>query len=97
MEAGKAKCLEAVISGRVQGVGFRYFTVRSARSLSGITGWVRNEPDGTVRLIAEGPVDSLQKLLKKVQQGPTSARVQNVELEWKQPTGEFEAFEVRYH
>ncbi len=96
MSPHEDKRLEAVISGRVQGVGFRYFTTRCAGSIGGITGWVKNEPDGTVRLVAEGDAKSLEQLLEKVQKGPTSARVNNVDLEWKQTKDEFNSFGVRY-
>jgi acylphosphatase len=88
--------LSARIHGRVQGVGFRNFTQRTARQL-GVTGWVRNEPDGTVRLEAEGPRDDLEDLHEAVQSGPRMARVQEVNVDWDAPTDEFEVFEVRHH
>ncbi len=96
MSLDEDKRLEAVISGRVQGVGFRYFTTRCADSIGGITGWVKNEPDGTVKLVAEGAAKNLEQLLKKVQKGPTSARVSNVDLKWKQAKNDFDSFGVRY-
>jgi acylphosphatase len=88
--------LSARIAGRVQGVGFRNFTQRTARRL-GLTGWVRNEPDGSVRLEAEGPRDALNDLHEAVQEGPRPARVDAVDADWDDANGAFETFEVRYH
>lgn len=90
------KRLDATIHGTVQGVGFRAFTRRTARSLRSVTGWVRNQPDGTVKLIAEGPADQLDELLESVGEGPRRARVQRIEKEFTEPRGEFDRFEVRY-
>lgn len=86
--------LSARITGRVQGVGFRHFTTTRARKL-GLTGWVRNEPDGSVRLEAEGPKDGLDRLLDAVHEGPRSANVDNVSADYVDPDGAFEGFRVR--
>lgn len=88
--------MEASIEGRVQGVGFRHFTVRTAEKLGEVTGWVRNESDGSVTLVAEGPKDQLEELHSAVHQGPRSARVENVEADWKAYQAEFDSFGVRY-
>ena len=85
--------IEAVVSGTVQGVSFRYYTQRKAMEL-GLTGWVRNEPDGTVRLVAEGVKEALEKLLTFVRQGPTYAKVEKCEHAWSEGTGEFERFRI---
>ncbi|HYE56920.1 MAG TPA: acylphosphatase, partial [Rhodothermales bacterium] len=66
--------VEAVVHGRVQGVNFRAFVAREARDL-GLLGWVRNEPDGTVRLVAEGPKAKIERLLEAVHVGPPLSRV----------------------
>lgn len=87
--------LTAIVHGRVQGVFFRDFTRREASAL-GLKGCVRNAPDGTVEVIAEGPRETVERLLRQVTVGPSSARVDRVEVEWEEPTGEFERFEVRY-
>lgn len=87
--------LEVQVSGRVQGVGFRQFVRWHARQL-GLTGWVRNEPDGSVYLVAEGPRERLEQLLRAVQQGPPAARVDNVQAHWLPAQGAFEAFEIRW-
>jgi acylphosphatase len=86
--------LSARITGRVQGVGFRHFTTTRARKL-GVTGWVRNEPDGSVRLEAEGGRESLEQLEEAVHDGPPSARVQSVDAEYSDADGDFEHFTVR--
>jgi acylphosphatase len=66
------------IQGRVQGVGFRYFTRRTARSL-GLNGFVRNLPDGSVEAVAEGDEDRLTALERELRRGPSGARVESVE------------------
>ena len=82
------------ISGRVQGVGFRNFTRRTAQTL-GLTGWVKNLKDGRVEAIVEGPSGQVDQLLMKVRRGPRRARVTRVAIEEEQPSGEFSKFEVR--
>ncbi|NBC01783.1 MAG: acylphosphatase [Bacteroidetes bacterium] len=86
----------ARVTGRVQGVGFRHFTRQTARRLD-LSGWVRNEPDGSVRLEAEGPPDAVEQLMKAVHAGPPAARVDEVDTDARTPTGSTEAFRVRYH
>ena len=69
------------VNGRVQGVGFRWFVASEARRL-GLPGWVRNNPDGSVELEAEGPADRIDVLRKRVGKGPPASRVESVvELE----------------
>lgn len=87
--------LKARISGRVQGVGFRQHTVSRAASL-GVTGWVRNNPDGSVDVVAEGLRDQLDILLTWLHEGPTAARVQSVDADWSDASGAFETFTVRH-
>ncbi|HYM66122.1 MAG TPA: acylphosphatase [Patescibacteria group bacterium] len=84
--------LHAVIHGRVQGVGFRYFLLRRATEL-GLQGWVRNNDDGTVEIVAEGPRAGLEHLRRAAEQGPPAAGVQRVEAEWMPATGGLESFE----
>ena len=86
--------LHAIIEGRVQGVGFRYFVEEYAVDL-GLTGWVRNCWDGSVEVRAEGNQPALDRLLTAVQRGPRSAFVTNVKTEWQPATGEFASFRVR--
>jgi len=84
----------AIIEGRVQGVGFRYFVEENAVDL-GLTGWVRNCWDGSVEVKVEGKRPDLERLLTAVQRGPRSAFVTNVKTEWLPATGEFASFRVR--
>ena len=84
-----------VISGMVQGVGFRYFVQHHARQL-GLTGWVRNLPDGKVEIMAEGNRDFVESFIVYVRRGPHSAVVSNVEVRWKEPGDEFEDFDITY-
>jgi len=94
METDPQERLSARITGRVQGVGFRNFTQTRARRLD-LTGWVRNEPDGSVRLEAEGPRDALEDLLETVHEGPRTALVEDVAADWTDATDEFDTFRVR--
>lgn len=89
------KRLSARVTGRVQGVYFRAFTRNQARAL-GLTGWVRNEYDRSVYLEAEGPRAALETLLAAVRSGPPDARVDHVDIDWTEATGEFDRFTVRY-
>lgn len=86
----------ARITGRVQGVGFRHFTRQVAGRLD-LSGWVRNEPDGSVRLEAEGPPNAVEQLIEAIHEGPPAARVDGVNTDIRQPTGATDAFRVRYH
>jgi acylphosphatase len=86
--------LSAIVHGRVHGVFFRDFTRRQARRL-GLTGYVRNVPDGTVEAVAEGPREALEGLLEQLKIGSPEARVDRVDSQWTDPSGEFENFEVR--
>ena len=91
MGAARAHLL---IQGRVQGVSFRYYTMQEARSL-GLTGWVRNLWDGRVEVLLDGSEDAVKQMIEWCQQGPPSAVVEDVEVAWEEPTGEFNNFRVR--
>lgn len=86
--------LHAVVSGRVQGVSFRYFTTLAA-SDNHLTGWVRNLSDGTVEVVAEGTPTGLDAFLAFLHEGSPAAQVSKVETRWLVATGEFEDFTVR--
>lgn len=88
------KRLTAKVYGHVQGVFFRDTTRRHAEA-RGITGWARNERDGTVQVVAEGAERDLEHLLDFLQRGPSAARVDRVEEEWQSATGEFTTFRIR--
>lgn len=87
--------LQAIVHGRVQGVNFRYYTQLRAQEL-GVTGYVRNKWDRTVEVVAEGERGAVEKLLEFIKVGPRAARVQWVDSQWQDPTGQFQHFEVRY-
>ncbi|HUX13090.1 MAG TPA: acylphosphatase [Spirochaetia bacterium] len=87
------KLLEARVTGRVQGVGFRYYTQHTARSL-GLTGWVRNESDGSVVVVCEGDLPSLKRMAAWLEKGPPSAYVQHVEKKYKEYRGIYRTFTV---
>ena len=75
-----------LISGIVQGVGFRFFTEHAA-SVEGICGYVRNLPDGSVEAVAEGDAEAVDRFERALRRGPRSGRVQNVRIEPLAPEG----------
>ena len=82
------------IYGFVQGVNFRYYTLGEAQKL-GLSGWVKNEPDGSVIIVGEGKKEDLNKLINWAKKGPSFAQVEDIKIQWQEPIGE-EGFEVRY-
>lgn len=82
------------VQGRVQGVGFRYFTQQQARRL-GLEGFVRNLPDGRVEVSAAGPKDALSVLVDELKKGPPGARVDRCEWHWQEYAGALGSFTVR--
>ncbi len=95
MSSSPPSCLEATVHGLVQGVYFRQYTWQTALRL-GLVGWVANQPDGTVRVVAEGPEESLRQLLAFLHRGSPSARVERVDSVWTDASGAFTDFQVRY-
>jgi acylphosphatase len=91
---GPMKAVQARVTGRVQGVSFRWYTQERACSL-GVTGWVSNEPDGSVLLHAEGEDDAVDALVTWCHDGPSSARVTDVAVRDAAPSGAT-SFEVRH-
>ena len=87
--------LHAIVAGRVQGVFFRVYVSRRAMEL-GLKGWVRNLPDGSVEVQAEGERAALEKLISFLQTGPPSAEVTAVETVWADCTGRFAGFGIGY-
>lgn len=87
--------LHAVVYGDVQGVNYRASTRRQAQSL-GVAGWVRNLPDGSVEVVAEGARPRVQQLLHWLHTGPSAARVHDVRATWHPAAGEFTQFTVRF-
>ncbi|MCS6797081.1 MAG: acylphosphatase [Myxococcota bacterium] len=87
------KRLHIVVRGRVQGVYFRASAQREARQL-GLTGWIKNRPDGSVEALVEGEEDDVKAFLAWAQHGPSTARVDKVETHWRSYTGEFSEFRI---
>jgi len=87
--------IEAIVSGRVQMVMYRDFTQRKASGLK-LSGEVRNLPDGTVEVVAEGPREKLERLVEKLHTGPVLARVDDVKVEWRPASGTFSKFRIAY-
>ena len=83
-----------VISGRVQGVGYRYFASRVARELS-LAGWVRNLADGSVEAVASGPKSKLDHFAAELRIGPPRAEVRHVNVENAAPDAKIEGFHIR--
>jgi acylphosphatase len=86
--------LHILVSGRVQGVGFRAFILQTG-TLLGLTGWVHNLGYSQVETVAEGRREVLLKFLEAVKTGPRPARVETAQVEWESPTGEFKHFYIR--
>lgn len=89
------KSAKVIISGLVQGVFFRASTRDMALS-KGLTGWVRNLPDGNVEALFEGPRDIVEEAIAWCQQGPRGASVINVRTKWGIYTGQFDRFEITH-
>ena len=87
--------LQAFVSGRVQGVGYRYFVYDHAMQL-GLTGWVRNLQDGRVEVLAEGSTEALETLVAEMERGPGGARVKEVLTNWSAASGEFDRFGIEH-
>jgi acylphosphatase len=83
-----------IISGRVQGVGFRYFTEATALR-EGIAGWVRNLPDRSVEVVAEGDADAMERFERTVRNGPPGARVERVDVDTTYPVAGETEFSIK--
>ena len=93
-----AERLDASVRGRVQGVGYRVFALREAMDL-GLAGWVANQADGSVRVVAEGPRPGLEALLERLHEGPPSGWVDDVVTRWEPARGLTGSFRIesRHH
>jgi acylphosphatase len=92
-EGGGAAAVFARVEGRVQGVGFRYSCFHESRRF-GLSGWVRNSPDGSVEVWAEGPSAKLDALIAWLRHGPPYARVDRLDYEKRPPCGAYRDFMV---
>ena len=84
-----------LVSGMVQGVGYRYFVLRTATHL-GLTGWVKNLPSGEVEIVAEGPKGLVESFSRDLRTGNPYASVRRVEVAWEPFTGRTKGFEIVY-
>ena len=87
--------LHAYVYGRVQGVGFRYFVVQKAHELA-LRGYARNDSDGSVEVLAQGPRPALERLLLSLRRGPSAAQVRDVRVTWGTPSEHMSGFHVRW-
>lgn len=87
------KRIHLVVRGRVQGVYFRATAQREARQ-HGLCGWVKNRSDGSVELVAEGEEDDVKDFLSWAHSGPSTARVDDVDVRWRSYTGEYTDFRI---
>jgi acylphosphatase len=85
--------VHAMIHGRVQGVSFRYHTRLVAISL-GITGWVRNLPNGSVEVLGEGTTESMREFIQFLRQGPLGARVDSIDMTERDASGDYHSFQI---
>ena len=92
MERARAHIL---VSGLVQGVFFRAHTTEEAKRL-GLTGWVRNLPDGRVEAVFEGEKEKIQEMIRWAKKGPKFATVDKVDIEWQEYQGEYNNFKIKY-
>lgn len=94
MEDHGHNSFHAIVQGRVQGVGFRVFTLQAAQRY-GINGWVRNLPNGTVEVHAEGDDLALTEFLTELYKGPIMSHVNNIEIDWDHAEPSHGNFEIR--
>lgn len=83
------------VEGMVQGVGYRAFTVDTAKAM-GLNGWVRNLHDGSVEALFEGEEEQVQQAINACRTGPQRARVKHINIDISQDEGEFSSFDIRY-
>lgn len=86
---------KAIVSGLVQGVGFRYYTLRQAQKFH-VTGYVKNLPDRTVEAYAEGEKEVLQQLIAAIRRGPLGSSVDNVDIIWLPFEDKYSRFDITY-
>lgn len=86
---------EIVVTGLVQGVGYRYFVIREAKAL-GLKGFTKNLYTGEVLTVVEGEKALVEELIKKLRVGPIHASVKSCKVDWQEPKNEFTDFEVRF-
>lgn len=91
--AMSTKRVQVIVRGRVTGVFFRAAAQREAKRL-GITGWVKNRPDGSIEIVAEAEEEAIKEMISWSHHGPSAARVDDVDVRWRGYTGEFSDFRI---
>lgn len=94
MESEGHNCFHGIVKGRVQGVGYRVFALQAAQR-HGISGWVRNLPNGCVEVCAQGEELALTEFLTELYRGPIMGHVEEIDLTWEHTPPEFKNFEIR--
>lgn len=89
----ETKRVHIFVEGRVQGVGFRYFTIELANRFE-LTGWVRNTHHQEVEITAEGPREKLNQFIVFIRRGPNAGFVKDLRIQWHSATGEFKRFSI---
>ena len=89
------RTIHAFISGRVQAVGFRYFTITKAQSI-GINGWVKNTSDGRVEVVAQGEEQRINTFINQLKKGPSTSDVKDIHIEELDQSPEYRSFEITY-
>jgi acylphosphatase len=96
MSGGRLRtAAEILVTGRVQGVGYRGFAQRKASQL-GLSGYAMNLKDGRVRIRVEGPREDIVELARDLEKGPPLARVERLDVSWLPPSGRYTTFGIRY-
>ena len=88
-------CAHVFVTGKVQGVYYRQKTMETAKS-HGVTGWVRNLPDGRVEAVLEGDEPGVKNVIEWCKIGPPKAQVENVDTKFESHTGKFSEFTISY-
>jgi acylphosphatase len=87
--------VECTAKGRVQGVGYRLFVLGQANACK-VKGWVRNESDETVRIVAEGEKHALEEFVKRIKKSKFLQRIESLSVDWCEAQSEFDSFNVKY-
>ncbi len=91
----KERRAKIIVKGFVQGVGYRYFTERTAKEY-GLTGYVKNLTNGNVEVVVEGDEGLILSFIERLRIGPRLAKVTDIQVEWSEPTYEFDDFKIKF-
>jgi acylphosphatase len=91
--SGMMRC-RIIVSGLVQGIGFRSFTKKRADE-TGVSGFVRNLPDKRLEIVVEGYAYNINRFIDRIKEGPWGSRIEKTEMRWESPKAEFKGFEIK--